>query len=81
MPITNYQNLARFSKNCGADMPRWMCQKLESYGDDIASITAFGVEVVTRLCEQLLANGAPGVHFYTMNQIEPNKTICKNLGL
>ncbi|WP_339339351.1 methylenetetrahydrofolate reductase [NAD(P)H] [uncultured Oceanicoccus sp.] len=81
MPITNYQNLARFSKNCGADIPRWLCQKLEGYGDDKASIAEFGAEVVTRLCEQLLANGAPGIHFYTMNQIEPNKTIWKNLGL
>ncbi|MDG1772723.1 MAG: methylenetetrahydrofolate reductase [NAD(P)H] [Oceanicoccus sp.] len=81
MPITNYQNLARFSKNCGAEIPRWVCKKLEGYGDDKDSIAAFGTEVVTRLCEQLLANGAPGIHFYTMNQIEPNKTIWQNLGL
>ena len=81
MPITNYQNLARFSKNCGAEIPRWVCKKLEGYGDDKDSIAAFGAEVVTRLCEQLLANGAPGIHFYTMNQIEPNKTIWQNLGL
>ena len=81
MPITNYQNLARFSKNCGAEIPRWVCQKLEAYGDDKESMAAFGIEVVTKLCEQLLANGAPGIHFYTMNQIEPNKTIWKNLGL
>ncbi|WP_101758534.1 methylenetetrahydrofolate reductase [NAD(P)H] [Oceanicoccus sp. KOV_DT_Chl] len=81
MPITNFQNLARFSKNCGAEIPRWMAQKLEGYGDDTASIKAFGIEVVTRLCEQLLAADAPGIHFYTMNQIEPNKTIWNNLGL
>ena len=81
MPITNYQNLARFSKNCGAEIPRWVCKKLEGYGDDKDSIAAFGTEVVTKLCEQLLANGAPGIHFYTMNQIEPNKTIWQNLGL
>lgn len=81
MPITNYQNLARFSKNCGAEIPRWVCKKLEGYGDDKDSIAAFGTEVVTKLCEQLLANGAPGIHFYTMNQIEPNKTIWQNLDL
>mgnify|MGYP000061853216 CR=1 FL=1 len=81
MPITNYQNLARFSKNCGADIPRWICQKLEGYGDDIDSIKAFGAEVVTRLCDQLISAGAPGIHFYTMNQVEPNKTIWNNLKL
>ena len=81
MPITNYQNIARFSKNCGAEIPRWVCQKLEGYGDDKESIASFGTEVVTKLCEQLLANGAPGIHFYTMNQVEPNKTIWQNIGL
>jgi methylenetetrahydrofolate reductase (NADPH) len=81
MPILNYQNLARFSKNCGAEIPRWMCQKLESYSNDPESTKAFGTEVVTRLCETLLAGGAPGIHFYTMNQIEPNKTIWENLKL
>ena len=81
MPITNYQNLARFSKNCGADIPRWIAKRLEGYGDDADSIKAFGTEVVTRLCEQLLEGGAPGLHFYTMNQIEPNKTLWENLQL
>jgi methylenetetrahydrofolate reductase (NADPH) len=81
MPITNYQNLARFSKNCGAEIPRWICQKLEGYGNDADSINDFGAEVVTRLCEELLAKGAPGIHFYTMNQIEPNKTVWNNLNL
>ena len=81
MPITNYQNLARFSRNCGAEIPRWICQRLESYGDDQESLAAFGVEVVTRLCEQLLTGGAPGLHFYTMNQIEPTKTIWNSLSL
>lgn len=81
MPITNYHNLARFSKNCGAEIPRWICQKLEAYGDDLDSIKAFGAEVVTQLCETLLAKGAPGIHFYTMNQIEPNKAIWNNLDL
>jgi methylenetetrahydrofolate reductase (NADPH) len=81
MPITNYENLARFSKNCGAELPRWMCQKLESFGSDKESIVSFGTDVVTTLCEKLLAGGAPGIHFYTMNQVEPNKSIWENLGL
>lgn len=81
MPITNYQNLARFSKNCGADIPRWIAKKLESYGDDQHSIKAFGIEIITAMCEGLLDGGAPGLHFYTMNQVEPNKTIWNNLGL
>lgn len=81
MPVTNFANLARFSRNCGADLPRWMVQKFESYGDDTDSIAAFGIEVVTRLCEQLLAAGAPGLHFYTMNTVEPTRSIWNNLGL
>lgn len=81
MPITNYSNLARFSDACGAEIPRWIRKQLESYGDDSASIRQFGEEVITRLCEQLIAGGAPGLHFYTMNQTEPNRAICKNLGL
>lgn len=81
MPITNYQNLARFSRNCGAEIPRWMVQRLESYGDDLEAIAAFGIEIVTGLCERLLDAGAPGIHFYTMNQVEPTRTIWKNLGL
>ena len=81
MPITNYENIARFSKNCGAEIPRWMSKQMESYGNDLESIKAFGTDVVTSLCEKLLAGGAPGLHFYTMNQVEPNKTIWQNLGL
>ena len=81
MPITNFKNLARFSAGCGADIPRWMSKRLESYGDDQASITAFGIEMISELCQTLLENSAPGLHFYTMNQIEPNVTILKNLGL
>lgn len=80
MPITNYSNLARFSDACGAEIPRWVRKQLESYGDDSASIRQFGEEVITRLCEQLIAGGAPSLHFYTMNQAEPNIAICKNLG-
>lgn len=81
MPITNFQNLARFSKNCGAEIPRWVCRRIESFGDDQESIVAFGIELITGLCESLLQSGAPGLHFYTMNQIEPTRTLCNNLGL
>jgi methylenetetrahydrofolate reductase (NADPH) len=81
MPITNYENLARFSDRCGAEIPRWIRKRLEAYGEDTESIRAFGVEVVTKLCEQLLKAGAPGLHFYTMNQAEPTVTIWKNLRL
>jgi methylenetetrahydrofolate reductase (NADPH) len=81
MPITNYANLARFSHNCGAEIPRWISRRLEQFEDDAASVAQFGVEVVTRLCERLLAGGAPGLHFYTMNQVEPTRTIWDNLRL
>ncbi len=81
MPITNFRNLARFSDNCGAEIPRWLRKRLEGYGEDTASLVAFGVELVTELCETLLDNDAPGLHFYTMNQIEPSLTIVNNLGL
>ncbi len=81
MPITNYANLARFSRNCGAEIPRWLAHKLEGYGDDLEAVSAFGTEVVTELCEKLLAGGAPGIHFYTMNQVEPTATIWRNLDL
>ena len=81
MPITNYANLARFSRNCGAEIPRWICQRIEGYGDDQESIRKFGVDVVTQLCQTLLESGAPGIHFYTMNQVEPTREIHTNLGL
>lgn len=81
MPITNYQNLQRFSAMCGAEIPRWIRKQLDSYGDDSESVKAFGLEVVTDLCETLLEGGAPGLHFYTMNQAEPTLTIWDNLGL
>lgn len=81
MPIINYTNLARFSRNCGADIPRWIAKRLEAYGDDNESVAKFGIEVVTKLGETLLAGGAPGLHFYTMNQVEPTQTIWNNLGL
>ncbi|HHH45746.1 MAG TPA: methylenetetrahydrofolate reductase [NAD(P)H] [Thiotrichales bacterium] len=81
MPITNYVRLARFSDACGAEIPRWLRKRLEAFGDDTDSITAFGIDVVTALCERLLAEGAPGLHFYTMNRTEPTRTIWRNLGL
>jgi len=81
MPITNYSNLVRFSESCGAEIPRWLRRQLESYRDDSASIRQLGEEVVSRLCERLIAGGAPSLHIYTLNQVEPNKAICKNLGL
>jgi methylenetetrahydrofolate reductase (NADPH) len=81
MPITNYANLARFSRNCGAEIPRWIARRLEQFGDDTAAVAEFGIDVVTNLCEQLLAGGAPGLHFYTMNQVEPTQTIWNNLRL
>ena len=79
MPITNYAQLARFSDACGAEIPRWIRKRLESYHDDIASIRAFGLDVVTALCEHLLQRGAPGLHFYTMNQAEPTEAIWHRL--
>jgi methylenetetrahydrofolate reductase (NADPH) len=81
MPITNFTNLARFSHSCGAEIPRWICQRIESYGTDQESIRKFGIEVVTQLCQTLLENGSPGLHFYTMNQVEPTREIFTNLGL
>ena len=79
MPITNYSKLARFSDACGAEIPRWVRKQLEAYGDDIGSIQAFGEQVITTMCEQLLAGGAPGLHFYTLNQAEPSLAIWRNL--
>ena len=81
MPITNYAQLARFSDNCGAEIPRWMRKKLESFGDDRESIRAFGIDVVTELCRALLDAGAPGLHFYTMNRAAATVKIWHNLGL
>lgn len=81
MPITNYSKLARFSDACGAEIPRWIRKQLEAYGDDVKSIQAFGEEVITQMCEQLLQGGAPGLHFYTLNQAEPSLAIWNNLKL
>ena len=81
MPITNYTQLARFSDMCGAEIPRWIRKRLESYGDDRDSIKAFGEEVISEMCQQLLEAGAPGLHFYTMNISTPTLAIWENLGL
>ena len=81
MPITNYSKLARFSDACGAEIPRWVRKQLESYGDDMESIQTFGAQVITEMCEKLLAGGAPGLHFYTLNQAEPSLAIWDNLKL
>lgn len=81
MPIGKFSQLARFSDACGAEIPRWIRKTLESYGDDTASVQAFGLDVVTQLSERLLAGGAPGLHFYTLNQSAPALAIWKRLGL
>jgi methylenetetrahydrofolate reductase (NADPH) len=81
MPITNSSQLIRFSENCGAEIPRWIRLRLEGYGDDRASIQAFGLDVVTDLCERLRAGGVPGIHFYAMNMATATTEICRRLGL
>ncbi len=79
MPITNIKQLARFSDMCGADIPRWLRLRLESYGEDSESLKKFGADFVTEFCEKLISNGAPGFHFYTMNQATPTQAIIQNL--
>lgn len=81
MPITNCTQLARFSDNCGAEIPRWIRKRLEGFGDDRDAIRAYGLDVVTDLCRRLLDGGAPGLHFYTMNQAGLTLAICERLGL
>ena len=80
MPLTNYHNLVRFSDNCGADIPRWLRWQLKERSDNPEDLINYGIEVVTKLCD-LLAGGAPGLHFYTMNQWQISDTLCRNLGL
>jgi len=81
MPITNLTGLIRFSNNCGAEIPRWLVKHLEQYSNDIQALRDFGEEMVTSLCEKLLAGGAPGLHFYTLNHAKASTRICRNLGL
>lgn len=81
MPITNFASLTRFSDACGAEIPRWIRKQLEAYADDKDSLQAFGLDVVSTLCNQLLEQGAPGLHFYTLNQADSTNAIWKNLSL
>ena len=81
MPIVNCTQLVRFSEGCGAEIPRWILKRLQEFGDDRVSIRKFGIDVTTELCEQLLTNGAPGLHFYCMNQSVASVAIWKNLGI
>ena len=81
MPISSFTKLARFSDACGAEIPRWIRRRLEGYGDDSASIRAFGLDVVTRMCASLIERGAPGLHFYTLNQVALTSSIWRALGL
>lgn len=80
MPITNFATLVRFSDACGAELPRWIRARLEEYQDDETSLKAFGLDVVTHLCLDLLDNGVEGLHFYALNKIEPVKEICSRIG-
>ena len=81
MPIASFSKLARFSDACGADLPRWMRRKFEGLGDDVDAIRAFGLDVVTELCQRLLAGGAPGLHFYSMNQSALTLAVCQRLDI
>ncbi|SPL72390.1 methylenetetrahydrofolate reductase [NAD(P)H] [Acinetobacter stercoris] len=81
MPITNASNLIRFADGTGAEIPRWIRKQLAAYGDDVESIKAFGHEVVINLCERLITGGAPSLHLYSMNQVEPNRQLVLDLGL
>jgi methylenetetrahydrofolate reductase (NADPH) len=81
MPIYNFAQLSRFSAVCGAEIPRWLRQRLQDFGDDLPSLRAFGMDVVTEQCDRLLQGGAPGLHFYTLNQAGTITTICQRLGL
>ncbi len=81
MPITNFSQLARFSDSCGAEIPRWIRNRLSDYADDSQSIYKFGIEIVSSLCEKLISNGVPGLHFYSMNRSKATLDILRNLGL
>lgn len=80
MPITNFSQLRLFSEQCGAEIPRWISKRMQAYGDDNASVRAFGAEVVAALCERLMAGGAPSLHFYTLNLAKPSTQVLKLLG-
>lgn len=80
MPISNFSQLRRFSEQCGAEIPRWIGKRMQAYGDDVDAVRAFGAEVVAQLCERLVAGGAPGLHFYTLNLARPTSQVLKLLG-
>ncbi len=80
MPISNFSQLRRFSEQCGAEIPRWIGKRMQAYGDDAESVRAFGADVVAQLCERLVAGGAPGLHFYTLNLAKPTTQVLKLLG-
>ena len=81
MPLTNFQNLLRFSENCGAEIPRWLQWQLKERKDNQEDLINYGIEIVSNLCETLMAGGAPGLHFYTMNQWQISDKLCQNIGL
>lgn len=81
MPITSSTHLLRFAANCGAEVPRWMRLRLQGFGDDVAAIRDFGADVMATMCQRLIDNGAPALHFYTINQAAPTQAICQRLGL
>ena len=80
MPISNFSQLRRFSEQCGAEIPRWIARRMQAYGDDAESIREFGADVVARLCRQLVAGGAPGLHFYTLNLAKPTQAVLARIG-
>jgi methylenetetrahydrofolate reductase (NADPH) len=79
LPITNFKQLTRFSAMCGAEIPQWITRRLEAYGEDTVSLRSFGLDVVTQLCERLLRGGAPGLHFYSLNQSQPCLELLQRL--
>ena len=81
MPITNFKQLQRFSNMCGAEIPKWLLNRLQGFGDDIESIKEFGTDFISNLCQRLIDNGVPSLHFYTLNNHKPTLDICENLGL
>ncbi len=80
MPISNFSQLRRFSEQCGAEIPRWIAKRMQAYGDDVDSVRAFGADVVAALCERLIADGAPALHFYTLNLARPTNAVLQRLG-
>ncbi len=79
MPISNYSQTRRFSEMCGAEIPRWVAQRMQAFGDDVESVRAFGAEVVAQLCRRLMEGGAPGFHFYTLNLARPTLRVLEQL--